>query len=104
MRTKMIFIALSFAVAAAGVAQGATAASASSVTARAAKKARVLLFSGGGSKDIFDVHAGPNDNLAAVEVVENSRGVNIPGSTISAGDKRWELKTSLALKDLPSNE
>ena len=100
MLTKILLVAASLAVGSAALAADAATPTASAVTASAAKKAREVLFAGGGSKDIFAVDAGPNDTLAAIEVVEDSRGVNIPGSTISAGDKPSRLKTSLSLKDL----
>jgi hypothetical protein len=102
MLTKILLVAASLAIGSAALAENAVPSTASPVTASAAKKAHQLLFAGGGSMDILAVDAGPNDTLAAVEVVQDSRGVNIPGSTISAGDKPSRLKTSMSLKDLPS--
>lgn len=100
MLTKFACLAAGLLVAVAALAQNAPSSAAPQVTVSAAKKARSLSFAGGGSVDIFEVDAGPNDTLASIEVVEDSRTVNIPGSTISAGDKPGRLKTSLSLKDL----
>ena len=102
MLSKIILVVAWIAIGSAALAEGAKTSAASPVTASAAKKAHTVLFAGGGSKDIFDVKAGPNDTLSAIEVVNDNRGVNIPGSAISAGDKPSRLKTSLTLKDLSS--
>jgi hypothetical protein len=107
MLAKFLFVAVSLTIGSAAIAQNATAPTTttapatSAVTASAAKKAHSLLFAGGGSADIFDVEAGPDDSLAAIEIVQDSRAVKIPGNTISAGDKPGRLKTSLTLKSLP---
>jgi hypothetical protein len=103
MLTKVLLCAASLAIGSAALAQGAATPTTSAVTASAAKKAHELLFAGGGSMDILSVYAGPNDTLAAIEIVDGSKGVNIAGNTISAGDKPGRLKTSMSLKDLPSN-
>jgi hypothetical protein len=100
MLTKILVVVASVAIGSGALAEAPKTPAASPVTASSAKKARTLIFADGGSKDIFDVNAGPNDTLTAIEVVEDSRGINIPGSTISAGDKPSRLKTSLTLKDL----
>jgi hypothetical protein len=103
MVTKFVVLLASFAIGSAAIAQDGASAGSSPVTASAAKKAHTLMFSGHGSYEIFAIDAGPNDTVAAVEVVEGDRAIKIPGSTISAGDKPSQLKTSWTLKDLPAS-
>jgi hypothetical protein len=103
MLSKILFVVASVAIGSAALAEDAKTPAGLPVTASAAKKAHEVLFAGGGSKDIFDVKAGPNDTLSAIEVVEDNRGIDIPGSTISAGDKPSRVRTSLTLKDLTSH-
>ena len=102
MLTKSLLFAAVLSIGSFASAQDAAAPTLSPMTARAAKKAHVLLFAGGGSQEILAVDAGRNDRLNSVEVVYDSRGINIPGSTISAAEKRGRLKTSMTLKDLSS--
>ena len=70
------------------------------VSASAAKKAHYLAIQGGGGSDIDHINVGPNDTISSVVIIFDQRFVNVPGSTISAGDKPGRLKTSLTEKDL----
>ena len=101
MLAKFALLVSSFAIGSAAIAQDVASTSSSPVTASAAKKAHTLIFSGGGSIDIFAIDAGPNDTVGAVEVVDGNRAVKIPGNTISAADKLSRLKTSWTYKSLP---
>ena len=100
MRTILLLASVAVAISSAALAEDAAAPAGSPVTASAARKAHQLILSGGGREDIFQVDAGPNDTLTAIEIVIDSKSVVIPGSTLSAGDKPGQLKTSLTLKQL----
>ena len=100
MRTFIMLASVAIAISSVALAEDTAAPAGSPVTASAARKAHTVKMSGGGSEDIFQVDAGPNDTVAAIEVVMDSKAVVIPGSTLSTGDKPRELKTSLTLGQL----
>ena len=100
MRASLLLVAAAFAVGSAASAQDAPAASSGQLTYSAAKKAHYLATSDKRGADIYVVDAGPNDSVAAVEVVYDDRIIKVPGSTVSAGDKPSRLKTSLTAKDV----
>jgi hypothetical protein len=100
MRTIVLLASVVITIGSAALAEDAAAPAGSPVTASAARKAHQVTLSGGGREDIFQVDAGPNDTLTAIEIVVDSKAVVIPAATLSTGDKPRELKTSLTLKQL----
>jgi hypothetical protein len=109
MRTVFALIALSLVAgtpvlaqdAAPGAAAPAAAAPAAGpLTAAAAKKARFIAVASGGGYSIDHINAAPDGSVASVTIIYEQRFVNIPGSTVSAGEKPTRLKTSLTDREI----
>ena len=96
MRTFFALIALSLVASTPVLAQDAAA----PLTAAAAKKARYIAVANGGGYSIDHVNAGANGSIGSVTIIYDQRFVNIPGSTVSAGEKPTRLKTSLTDKEI----
>jgi 3-hydroxyisobutyrate dehydrogenase-like beta-hydroxyacid dehydrogenase len=99
MNIKSILILASLVVAAPAFADDAASAPGAALTATAAKQATYLMTSNGQTATINSVIAGPDDTIAAVSVIYNDSIYTIPGSTVSAGEKK-RLKTSLSSKEV----
>jgi hypothetical protein len=91
MRTVFALIALSLVASTPVLAQDAAA----PLTAAAAKKARYIALAGGGGYSIDHINAAADGSIGSVTIIYEQRFVNIPGSTVSAGEKPTRLKTSL---------
>ena len=96
MRTFFALIALSLVATTPALAQDAAA----SLTAAVAKKARYIAVASGGGYSIDHVNAAADGSVGSVTIIYDQRFVNIPGSTVSAGDKPTRLKTSLTDKEI----
>ena len=97
---RPILIAAALLAAAPALADDAAPAPASSLTASEASKASYLVTSNGQTSTINRVIPGPNDSVAGVSVIYGDSIYVIPGATVSAGDKKNRLKTSLSSKDV----
>ena len=96
MRTVFALIALSLVATTPVLAQDA----AGALTAAAAKKARYIALADHGGYAIDHINAAADGSVGSVSIIYDQRFVNIPGSTVSAGDKPTRLKTSLTDKDV----
>jgi len=96
MRTGFALIALSLVASTPVLAQDAGA----SLTASVAKKARYIAVAGGGGYSIDHVNAAADGSVGSVTIIYDQRFVNIPGTTVSAGEKPTRLKTSLTDKEI----
>jgi hypothetical protein len=70
------------------------------LTASEANKANYVSLAGGGGYRIDRVIPGPNDKIVSVTIIYNSRFVDLPGASISKGDRPGTLKTGLTSEDL----
>jgi hypothetical protein len=96
MRTTFALIALSLDASTPVLAQDAGAA----LTAASAKKARYIAVASGGGYSIDHINAAADGSIGSVTIIYEQRFVNIPGSTVSAGEKPSRLKTSLTDKEI----
>lgn len=96
MRTVFALIALSLVASTPVLAQDASV----SLTAAVAKKARYIALAGGGGYSIDHINAAADGSVGSVTIIYDQRFVNIPGSTVSAGEKPTRLKTSLTDKEV----
>jgi len=65
------------------------------LTASEANKANYLTFTGGSGYRIVRITPGPNDKIVSVTIIYNGQFVDLPGASISKGDKPGTLKTGL---------
>jgi len=96
MRTVFALIALSLVASTPVLAEDA----AGALTAAVAKKARYIAVASGGGYSIDHINAASDGSIGSVTIIYDQRFVNIPGSTVSAGEKPSRLKTSLTDKDI----
>jgi hypothetical protein len=96
MRTVFALIALSLVASTPVLAQDAAA----PLTAASAKKARYIAVAGHGGYSIDHINAAADGSVGSVTIIYDQRFVNIPGSTVSPGDKPTRLKTSLTDKEI----
>ena len=96
MRTVFALIALSLVASTPVLAQDAAA----PLTAQVAKKARYIAVASGGGYSIDHIKAAADGSVASVTIIYEQRFVDIPGSTVSAGEKPTRLKTSLTDKEI----
>lgn len=104
MRMFFALIALSLAASTVAAAQDSAApaagATAPALTAAAAKKARYIAVASGGGYPIDHINAASDGSIASVVIIYEQRFVNIPGATVSAGEKPSRLKTSLTDREI----
>jgi hypothetical protein len=96
MRTFFALIAVSLVASTPVLAQDAAA----PLTAAVAKKARYIAVASGGGYSIDHVNAAADGSIGSVTIIYDQRFVNIPGTTVSAGEKPTRLKTSLTDKEI----
>ncbi len=96
MRTVFALIALSLVASTPILAQGAAA----PLTAAVAKKARFIAVASGGGYSIDHINAATDGSVGSVTIIYEQRFVDIPGATVSAGEKPSRLKTSLTDKEI----
>lgn len=96
MRTFFALIAVSLVASTPVLAQDAAA----PLTAAVAKKARYIAVSSGGGYSIDHINAAADGSVGSVTIIYDQRFVNIPGTTVSAGEKPTRLKTSLTDKEI----
>ena len=97
MRTVFALIALSLVASTPVLAQDAAT---GSLTAATAKKARYIAVASGGGYSIDHINAAADGSIGSVTIIYDQRFVNIPGSTVTAGEKPTRLKTSLTDKEI----
>jgi hypothetical protein len=70
------------------------------LTVGEAKRASYLYTASGQNGSIYLVNEGPNGSVASVSFIFDERIITVPGSTLSAGNKSSQLKTSLTAKEV----
>jgi hypothetical protein len=90
MRTVFALIALSLVASTPVLAQDAA----------APLTAAYIAVAGHGGYSIDHINAAADGSVGSVTIIYDQRFVNIPGSTVSPGDKPTRLKTSLTDKEI----
>jgi hypothetical protein len=100
MRAKLTAVVLAALVSAAATAQAPAPAASTPITYDLARNAHYLFTADGHRLDIFEVTKGPNGSVGRVSLNVDGNAREVPAETLSAGEKRGLLKTSLTYNQL----